>query len=161
MTRNSFIGLRKIATPLLIVLGLGGCARDTVESLRTDPGVAYEFHTDKKLEDVYQTTINGFTRCLTGSSNSSAPLTKWTMAIQPRIAVDHRSASISYLQHALHEGFWATVDFVVVDRGTKINVSTIDNPGIKRLGSEVEKWIGGSQECGVGNWFSDHHPEVE
>ena len=140
---------------LAAALGVSACVRSDVASLRTDPGLAYEFRTALSFDKAYEIAIQGFTRCLTGSVLRS------TLAIHPEIDREHGTASIAYLQHSFRSGYWATVDFAASGSQTNIKVNTIDNPGVAKLGPELEKWIGGSTECAVGAFIDNHYPLIE
>lgn len=145
----------RLAAAILAALSLTACVRAEVESLRSDPGLTHEFQTTRSLDEAYGVAVKGFTRCLTGSVLRS------TLAIHPQIDRDHGTATIAYLQHSFRSGYWATVDFTAQGPGTTIKIYAIDNPGVAKLGPEIERWMSGSTACGVGDFIGTHFPLVE
>ena len=147
---------RVTAAAILAITFATACIRSTVNELKTDPGVAYEFRSPKPLNVAYNAAVAGFTRCLTGW------VFRTSLSIKPRMADDGRSARIDYLQRGLEDGYWATVDLAAVEGGTKVNSYAIDNPGVRNLGPTLEKWIAGNTECnGLGDYFKKHQPMIE
>lgn len=137
------------------LLSLGACARSDVASLRADPGTTYEFRVNLSFDKAFELARAGFTRCLTGS------IFRNTMAIHAEFDRDHGTATIIYREHSLTSGYWATVDFTAAGSQTAVKVGTISNPGISKLGPEVEQWLAGSQECHIGGFVGQHYPIEE
>lgn len=140
---------------ILAACAVAGCQRSEVASLRTDPGLAHAFETAQPLERAYELTVRGFTRCLTGS------YLKQTFKIFPRYDRANRTATIAYFRDSFFDGYWATVDLAVTEKGTRVNVYAIGAPTMSNLGTEVEAWVGGSEECQIGDFLGRRFPVVE
>jgi hypothetical protein len=140
---------------VVALLGLGGCSRTTLDSLRAEPGYSHEFSTAKAYDEAYRIIVSGFTRCLTGS------IFRNTLAVRPRIDQATRTASIAWVEHSLDSGYWAVVDIAATDSGSLVKVRAIGNRGIRNLGSEIERWVSGATDCQVGDFIGSRYPIVE
>jgi len=139
----------------LALLGVAGCSRTALQSLRDDPGYFHEFSTTKPYDEAYTLIVSGFARCLTGS------ILRNTMAVRPRLDRNTRTATIEWVEHSLDSGYWAVVDISATDTGALVKVHAIGNRGIRNLGVEVERWVSGATDCQVGDFIGSHYPIVE
>lgn len=142
-----------IASALL----LAGCISTDPESLRTDPRRSYTFQTNLDYQKVYETTSDGFLRCLTGASF------RMTFAIRPRIDPANKTASILFVHHGAWTDYWALVDIAGTANVTNVtvNTSTVSGSVLSDLGETVERWTSGSQHCPSPRHLTNQFPLQE
>ena len=108
-----------------------------------------------EYQAVYKDVSAGFLKCLTGASF------RMTFAIQPRIDLANKSASIVFVHHGAWTEYWAFVEITGVVDGTTVRVNTNTFSALSDLGQAVERWANGSPECPETKHLTNPYPLQE